>query len=174
MAEGRAEWSGGRDVRIGRESASVAFVEVIGIAVVWALIAVVVQQGADRLLLRLPFPLSPPRWWWYSPIPWPRSILTALVFSALGALFVWLCVRAGIRGRLVLFGMCLALALMWAWSAVDSIGFFEQFGASYGLEFTRIGAPVRMSGTAGSVFGALLALLLLSRREQVATVGPTT
>jgi cellobiose-specific phosphotransferase system component IIC len=116
----------------------------------------------------------PPRWWWYSPIPWPRSILTALVFSVLGALFAWLCVRAGIRGRLVLFGMCLALALMWAWSAVDNIGFFEQFGASYGLEFTRIGAPVRMSGTAGSVFGVLLALLLLSRRKRVATADPTT
>ena len=150
---------------IGPKGTSAVFVEAIGVAAVWALVAVLMQsQVADQLARHLPLWLAPPRWWWYSPIPWPETILTAALFVALGALFAWSCVRAGISERIVLVGMCSVLVLLWAWAAVDSIGYSREFGVLYWVQVVRVNAPVRLSGTVGSLLGALFAMKVLRRK----------
>ena len=161
-------------VDMGQKSTLARFIETSGITLVWALIAVLTQSFSDSLVLRLPVSIAPPQWWWYSPIPWPQSILTAILFAVVAALFVRLCVRAGISTRVVITGVCLALVMLWAWSAVDHIGYIEEFGFSYTLAFTRIGALVRLAGTAGSLLGVFVVVTLMTRRARIDAVAAST
>ena len=70
--------------------------------------------------------------------------------------------------------MCLALVMLWGWSAVDHIGYVDEFGLSYALAFTRIGAPVRLAGTVGSLFGVFAVVMLMTRRTRVDAVAAST
>ncbi|MDZ4179526.1 MAG: hypothetical protein U1E29_09890 [Coriobacteriia bacterium] len=149
------------------ESRLVTAFSVLGVAVTWAVAAVVVQLGADRLVLHLPFSIMPPRWWWYSPLPWPQSILTATIFAAASAAFVMLCVRSSVSARRVLIGMATGLAVLWVWALLENMGFLTYFGALQGLSFVRMNAAVRLSGVAGSVLGALLGTYGARERHQL-------
>lgn len=152
----------------------VAAFPVLGVAFTWATAAIVVQLLADWLVLRLPFSIMPPRWWWNSALPWPQSFLTASIFVAVSVAFVVMCIRRNMAARHVLIGMAVGLMAIHAWVLVESIGFFTHFGALQGLSFARMNAAVRMSGIAGTVLGAPLGAYLAGRRNRPVAVGATS
>jgi hypothetical protein len=139
------------------------FFTVAGIAAVWALGSIAVQLLCDKVILNLPFSIAPPRWWWYSPLPWPRSILTAAVFALVGMAVGYACLRGGITRRQLMVGAGAGVALLWMWAFVDAAGFMTYFGALQGLSFVRIGSAIGYAGTIGSLAGALTAIYLQNR-----------
>lgn len=148
---------------------------VLGVASTWAVVAVFVQLLADRLVLHLPFSIMPPGWWWYSPLPWPQSLLTAAIFAVISAAFAAICVRSNVPARQVLIGMGIGLAALWVWALLENMGFLTYFGALQGLSFVRMNAAVRASGVAGSVLGAFMGTHLAMKRDPslAATAGRT-
>jgi hypothetical protein len=134
-------------------------------------VSMVLQQGVGRLVSRFFSSLAPPRWWWYSPLPWPQTLLAAALFAAVAFLLSWIAVRSGVALPLLVCGAFIGIGVAWGWDDLRHLGALDFLRVTQNLRWLWPLESLHVSAAAGTAVGVVAALFAPRRRTTTVAVG---